>query len=58
MKGYVLEFDDNTPHDHFADQTWERKITELSDMEQVILTARHEASRITFVLNVVRVYEG
>ena len=53
----VLEFDDVlSANDNFADQTWERKITELSDMEEVILTTRHEGSRITFVLYIEPVY--
>jgi thiol-activated cytolysin len=53
----VREFDD-FDDDHFADNTWQSKITELSDNETVTLVSRHEGSRITFKFKVEAIYEN
>lgn len=57
IRADVVEFDDSSANDHFADKIWEKKIVELSDNEEVILTCRHEASRIDFYIQIVPVYE-
>jgi len=44
----VVEFDDSTANDQFAENFWKRKISELSGNEKVSLVCRHEASRVTF----------
>lgn len=56
IRADVVEFDDFN-NDQFEDQVWEKKITELSDMEKVILTCRHEASRIKFIFSIEPIYE-
>lgn len=53
----VVEFDSSSANDHFEDNIWERKISELADANAVTLVCRHDASRITFMLNVEPLYE-
>jgi thiol-activated cytolysin len=54
----VVEFDDTSGDDHFVENYWESKITELSDVTHVNLVSRHEGSRITFMLTVEAIYEN
>jgi hypothetical protein len=54
----VLEFDDSSANDHFVDNVWESKISELSDLTHVNLIARHDASRITFILTIEPIFES
>jgi hypothetical protein len=53
----VVEYDD-FENDNFADNLWEKKITELSDMTPISLVARHEGSRITFLFTIEPIYEN
>jgi thiol-activated cytolysin len=57
IRADVVEYDDSSDNDQFADKIWEKKIVELSDVEDIILTCRHDASRIDFFIRIEPVYE-